>query len=287
VKVGIGHDVAVVALDGKDVVLKTDTVIDGVDFRLESCGAPAAGRKAHAVTVSDLAAAAAIPRACVVSAVLPRGTEFALFDGLARGLADAAKEFDCEVVGGDTSVADAPLVLTVAAVGEPGPGGALTRAGARPGHALSVTGPLGGSLLGRHLTFVPRLPEAQVLAARGIPRAMMDLSDGLSTDLPRLCAASGVGADLVAEWIPVHPDAARAGGPRTPLEHALHDGEDFELLLAHEPLSPKALAALSRNGVHLMRVGTVTREPGIVRLIERGVPRLLPPGGYDHLHGAG
>ena len=287
VRVGIGHDCAVVRIDGTNVVMKTDTVIDGVDFVLTECGPIAAARKALAVAVSDLAAAAAWPRACLLSAVLPQGAAFALFDGLAEGFAAAARVFDCDVVGGDTSVAAAPLVLTVMVVGEPMPGGPLTRAGARPGDHLSVTGPLGGSILGRHLTFVPRLAEAAALVARAVPHAMMDLSDGLSTDLPRLCAASGVDALLDARLVPLHPDAvrcsARAGDLRTPIEHALNDGEDFELLVAHAPISDGLRAELLAVGVVLHRIGTVEEGPGRVRITSGEPPVPLPRGGYDHL----
>jgi len=283
VRVGLGHDAAVVRFDGRDVVLKTDTVIDGVDFRLAACGPAAAARKAVAVTVSDLAAMAATPRACVVSVVLPRGADFALFDGLARGLARGARAFGCTVVGGDTSVADGPLVLTVSAIGEPGPFGILTRAGARPGDVLSVTGRLGGSLLGRHLTFRPRVREAQVLARLGVPVAMMDLSDGLSTDLRRLCRASGCGAEVDASAVPVHRDAVRSGGPRTPLEHALHDGEDFELLLSHRPLSVRTRAALRRARVDLLPIGRVVAASAGVTIVSAGASTPLRPGGYDHL----
>ena len=283
VRVGIGHDAAVVRFDGRDVVLKTDTVIDGVDFRLAACGPGAAARKAMAVTVSDLAAMAATPRACVVSAALPRGADFALFDGVARGLARAARSMGCAVVGGDTSVYDGPLVLTVSAIGEPGPWGILTRAGARPGDVLSVTGRLGGSLLGRHLTFRPRVREAQVLARLGMPTAMMDLSDGLSTDLRRLCRASGCGAELDAAAVPVHRDAVRMGRPRTPLEHALHDGEDFELLVSHRPLPARTRAALRRARVALHPVGRIVPASAGITIVSAGVATPLRPGGYDHL----
>lgn len=283
VRVGLGHDAAVVAFDGRDVVLKTDTVIDGVDFRLAACGPRAAARKALAVTVSDLAAMAALPRACVVSAVLPRGVDFATFDALAAGFEDGARETGCEVVGGDTSVADAPLVLTVAAIGEPGPHGFVTRAGAQPGMELSVTGPLGGSILGRHLTFAPRVREAQVLASLGVPAAMMDLSDGLSTDLPRLAARSGVGAEVDAAALPVHADVLRLADGVAPWRHALDDGEDFELLVAHRPLAADVRAALAAAGVTLHRVGRVTEAADGVTLREGGRVAPLRRGGYDHL----
>jgi thiamine-monophosphate kinase len=285
VRVGIGHDAAVVDFDGAGVVLKIDTVVDGVDFHLAACGPKAAARKALAVTVSDLAAMGALPRACVVSAVLPRSVDFAAFDALAAGFEEAAREAECDVVGGDTSVADGPLVLTVAAVGEPGPHGYVTRGGARPGMHLSVTGPLGGSILGRHLTFSPRLREAQVLLAHGVPSAMMDLSDGLSADLPRLCAMSGVGAVVDADRVPIHDDARRMPGDHTPLFHALHDGEDFELLVAHPPLSAAVLAELARQGVVLHPIGEFNDDDGrvILRQGDRTAP--LVRRGYDHLRG--
>lgn len=280
--VGLGHDAAVVRFDRPEVVLKTDTVIDGVDFRLAACGPAAAARKALAVTVSDLAAVAAVPRAAVVSVVLPRGTDFATFDGLAAGLGAAAAAFGVDVVGGDTSVADAPLTLTVALAGEPGPHGTPTRAGARPGMHLSVTGPLGGSLLGRHLTFEPRVAEALALAALGIPAAMMDLSDGLSVDLPRLAAASGVAAVLHADLLPVHGDVAALRDGRDPVAHALDDGEDFELLVAHRPLTDATRAALAARGVTLHRVGQVEAGAGVT-LVRDGRRAPLARGGYDHV----
>ena len=286
VKAGIGHDAAVVAFDGRDVVLKTDTVVDGVDFVLADCGPEAAGRKALCVAVSDLAAVGALPRAAVVSVVLPRGASFETYDGLARGLAAAAAETGCEVVGGDTSAADGPLVVAVAVVGEPHPRGAALRSGGRPGDALSVTGPLGGSILGRHLSFRPRLRESRALMDLGVPHAMMDVSDGLLADLPRLCAMSSCGADVVAEDVPVHEDVARLPPDgKTALEHALGDGEDFELLVAHAPLEAAGQAALASAGVTLHRIGTLTAARGALRLVVSGQRRPWPKGGWDHLRG--
>lgn len=286
---GIGDDDALLALDGTRAVLKTDTVIDGVDAELARCGPAAFARKGVAVTMSDLAAAGATPRAILVSVVLPRSADFPLFDGLAEGIAAAAREFDLAVAGGDTSTADGPLVLTVAAIGEPSPAGFARRRGGRPGDALSVTGALGGSIRGRHLTFRPRLAEGRLLVERRVAHAMMDLSDGLAADLPRLCAASACGADVAAESVPVHPDARDlppppgAGGLDAGLAHALFDGEDFELLVAHAPLSDAERAALAAAGTTLHRIGTLTDAPGRLRLLEAGAPRPFPSGGYDHL----
>jgi len=286
VRLGMGHDAAVFRHDGRDVVLKTDTVVDGVDFVLAACGPAAAARKAVAVTLSDLAAVGAVPRALVVSAILPRGVAWETFAGIARGLLAAAEEFGADLVGGDTSVADAPLSLAVFATGDLLDGGPVGRSGAKPGQVLSVTGPLGGSIFGRHLTFRPRLDASRALLARRIPSAMMDLSDGLSRDLPRLCRASGVGADVDPAALPIHDDVARHHDGRSALEHALHDGEDFELLLAHEPLRPGVEAELEALGVRLRRIGLVTASPGVVRLVGTGGPTPLVPRGFDHLAGS-
>ena len=286
---GIGDDDALLALDGERVVLKTDTVIDGVDAELARCGPVAFARKAVAVTMSDLAAAGATPRAVLVTVVLPRTVDFALFDGLAQGIGAAAREFDLAVAGGDTSVADGPLVLTVAAIGEPSPAGFARRSGGRPGDVLSVTGSLGGSIRGRHLTFAPRLAAGRALVERGIAHAMMDLSDGLAADLPRLCGASGCGAEVVAASVPVHEDVAglppppRAGALAPALAHALFDGEDFELLVAHAPLSEDDRRALEAAGAKLHPIGRLTDEGSGLRLLlgDRATP--FPAGGYDHL----
>jgi thiamine-monophosphate kinase len=281
--VGPGHDCAVAEVDGARVVLTTDVLVDGVHFRLETCGPEAAATKAVLVNLSDLAATAALPVAFEVGVVLPRGGGGALADGIARGLAAAGRAWNVPCAGGDTNVADGPLVLSVTAVGRPGPTGRLvTREGARPGDVLSVTGPLGGSLHGRHLSFTPRIREAQILVQADVPHAMMDLSDGLSRDLPRLCRMSGVGAVVDAAHVPVHPDAVRARDERSVLARALDDGEDFELLLAHAPLDDAALARLREEGVRLYPVGEVVPASEGILLREQDGLRPLPPRGYDH-----
>jgi len=285
VVVGVGDDVAAVRLGDRIAVLKTDTIVDGVDVRLAECGADAAGRKAVAVCASDLAAAGALPLAVLASVTLPRGTPFETFDALSAGLARGAREVGADVVGGDTGVADGPLVVAVSMLGEPGAMGVVTRRGARPGDALSVTGALGGSILGRHLTFAPRLAASQALVRRRIPHAMMDLSDGLLADLPRLCAASGCGADVDAERVPIHDDARRMTAGGDALAHALGDGEDFELLLAHAPLDAATESDLAREGVVLVRIGTVTAAASGLRLLRGRKAEPLPRGGYDHLRG--
>src|SRR5207248_5294268 len=139
---------------------------------------------------------------------------------------DAADPFDCAIIGGDTASWPGKLALTVTILGRSAGVTPVTRKGARPGDAIYVTGPLGGSVLGRHMTFTPRVKLARDLAGGGTITAMIDVSDGLSRDLRHLCEQSGVGAVISDSRVPIHPDAvalSRRDG-LDPLDHALHDG---------------------------------------------------------------
>jgi thiamine-monophosphate kinase len=272
---GIGHDTEALRVGEEGTcIVSTDVLVDGRHFDLAACGGRAAGRKALAVNLSDLAAAASRPLGFLVGAVLPRPADRALFEALADGMAETARRYGCPCLGGDTNAGDGPLVLAITVVGAPGPMGVVSRKGARPGDVLSVTGPLGGSRRGRHLDPVPRIAEALALAEARLPHAMMDLSDGLSRDLPRLCAMSGVGARIDAALVPVHEDV----GAEERLAHALHDGEDYELLVAHAPLAPGAAPP-----VPLWPVGRVTAAAdGIVLATGEGEAP-IEPRGWDHL----
>jgi thiamine-monophosphate kinase len=276
-----GHDCGAVELEGGVVVATTDALVEGVHF---APGTPweAVGAKALLVNLSDLAAAAALPVGFEAAVVAPPDRAAEALPALARGLADVARRFACPCLGGDLNAGPGPVVVAVTVVGRPGPGGLVTRAGARAGDVLSVTGPLGGAGAGRHLAPRPRLEEAQTLVRHGVPHAMMDLSDGLGLDLARLARASGVGAWLDADAVPVHPDVvATARG--SALEHALGDGEDFELLVAHAPLAATDTARLAAEGVTLLPVGRVVdRERGLrLRHGDETVP--LVARGWDHL----
>src|SRR5207247_429028 len=161
-----------------------------------------------------------------VTAALPRGITFDCAKELYLGMSEAGAAFDCSIVGGDTASWSGKLVLTLTILGRSAGIQPVTRGGAQPGDGIYVTGPLGGSLLGRHMTFTPRIKLARQLAPLGIT-AMIDLSDGLSRDLRHICQQSDVGAVIEADCVPVHDDAVvlslRDGAP--PLQHALHDGE--------------------------------------------------------------
>lgn len=283
VPVPVGDDMAGVRLPGGArplVLLKIDQCLDQVHFDLRRHTPSAIGRKAVNRCLSDCAAMAAIPTAIMVAVALPKDISLSRVRAIYHGCQAAAGVFNCPIVGGDTAIWNQRLAITVAALGMPESLPTL-RSAARPGDALCVTGPLGGSILGRHLNFVPRIQCAQRLVHAARIHAMMDISDGLAIDLPRLLALSRVGAIVHADAIPVHPDArrlARSDG-RTPLHHALCDGEDYELLLTLPPREALRLAA-RRFPVHL--IGSITRSAGRIDFMLDNRRRPWPRGGWNH-----
>jgi thiamine-monophosphate kinase len=289
VLLGPGDDTAVLHWpSGSNCLVTTDMLLEGSCFRLaethpNSPGAGAArqiGRKAMAVNLSDIAAMAGVPVAAVVSVGLPRKGGRALAEELYLGLRETADAFDTAIIGGDTNSWDGPLVINVTLLGEATPRGAVRRKGARPGDRLLVTGPLGGSLLGKHLDFTPRVREALALHAAVDLHAMIDISDGLAADVAHLCAESGCGAVLHADAIPI-ADAARAMADEcTPLEHALGDGEDFELVFAVAPAAAEMLLRMPPVP-GLTIIGECIAETGLW-LEENGCRRPLPALGYVH-----
>jgi thiamine-monophosphate kinase len=230
VLVGPGDDCAVVRIPRSplDWLFTTDAVIEGRHF-LPDAPPRRVGRKAIARAVSDVAAMGGTPAWILVDLVAPPETPVARIQSLYQGITAAARKWNLAILGGDTS--QGPLLeLHVACVGHVPRGTALLRSGARPRDILYVTGSLGGAYLpgnNRHLLFEPRLAAGQFLAANRFATAMMDLSDGIATDLPRLLDASRRGARLDLSAIPLSPAARRTSDP---LRHALCDGEDFELL---------------------------------------------------------
>jgi thiamine-monophosphate kinase len=283
--VGLGDDAAIVRLpDEGHLVATTDMLMDGVDFELTRHDARRIGRKALAVNLWDLAAMAAQPVAALVALALPRQGGEALAKELYEGLLPLAAEFDCPIAGGDTNSWDGRLVISVTAFGSVPPDRRWRRSGARPGDAILVTGSFGGSLLGKHFDFSPRIREALWLAENADVRAAIDVSDGLSLDLSRLCEASGCGAVLQAERIPVSPAAvelACTSGPKSALDHAYGDGEDFELILAVEPKSAQRLLVQQPLATPLTMIGAFTAEPGLREQTAQGL-RELAPRGYEH-----
>jgi thiamine-monophosphate kinase len=276
VPVGPGDDCAVVAFGDQPLVVTTDQVLDGVHVVVAACGPAAAGRKAMARGLSDIAAMAAVPLAAVATAALPKGTPRAHAEAIHRGLTEAGQAFRCPLVGGDVGSWSGPLAISVTAFGRPAGAQPVCRRGARPGDALCVTGRLGGAWKSdRHLRFSPRISEAIALAAHYALHAMIDISDGLAADLGHLCAASGVGAEVLAAEVPVHPDADG-------LAAALGDGEDYELLFALPAEQGDAVARESALPVTVSRIGTVTERAEVVLVHPDGRRRPLGAAGWEH-----
>lgn len=285
--VGPGDDAAVLRWSGEDCVVTSDMLHDGTDFISGQSDWRLVGRKALAVNLSDLAAMAARPVAAVVSLLLPRQGGLQIAQSLYAGLLALADEFDLPIAGGDTNSWDGPVVISVTAIGKTTEHGFWRRGGAAAGDQILVTGSFGGSILGRQFEFTPRVREALQLSARYYIHAATDVSDGLSLDLSHLCEASGCGAELHLDQIPVSPDAHRlAAVPADPqqsaLEHALGDGEDFELILAVPAEQAKRLLADQPLEVPLTCIGRFVAQPGLWTLDRSGQRQPLSARGYRH-----
>jgi thiamine-monophosphate kinase len=285
--VGAGDDAAILRLTERaDVVATTDMLMDGVDFELRRHEPERIGRKALAVNLSDLAAMAATPIGALVSVALPRQGGEQLAKRLVEGMLPLVTEFDCPIAGGDTNSWDGPLVISITALGEVPLERRWLRSGAKPGDAIVVTGQFGGSILGRHFECTPRVREALWLAENAEVKAAIDVSDGLSLDLSRICEASGCGAVVELEKVPISSaaeDLARKdGGDLSALDHALGDGEDFELILAIPPNQAAELIARQPLQVPLTQIGQFIGEAGLFGRGENGTLQPLKPRGYEH-----
>lgn len=235
-----GDDAASLVRGLRRPVLCADQCVEGVHFAAD-VAASRAGSKAVARALSDLAANAAQPRAVLLCAALPATVDDAWVRALLRGARRCARTHGAELVGGDLSATRGPVVLSVCAVGEQWSRGVPpARSGVRAGDWLLASGNFGGSGLGRHLRIRPRIDAGRALYARGA-RALTDVSDGLARDLARMARLSGVAIRL--NRVPIHPDARRAAriSGRSALDHALHDGEDHELIAAMAPRDAQRL----------------------------------------------
>jgi thiamine-monophosphate kinase len=284
---GPGDDAAVLRLgQAAECVLTVDLLTDGVDFELDQVDPARVGRKALAVNLSDLAAMAARPLGAVIALALPRRGGMPLAQALYEGLIPLAERYQLAIAGGDTNSWDGPLVISVTLVGEVTESGPLRRGGARPGDRILVTGQFGGSILGRHFDFEPRVLEALALAAHYPLHAGIDVSDGLSLDLSRLADASGCGAVVDLSKIPIAPAARQLAAERsdgsTPLDHALADGEDFELILAVPAEAADELIAKQPLDCGLTWIGQCVSEGGLWQLDPSGARRPLAPRGFEH-----
>jgi thiamine-monophosphate kinase len=286
---GAGDDCAVLdlGLPGHWVLFKTDAVVEGVHFTAET-EPRKIGRKALARCLSDIAAMAGAPSAALVTVALPPGFDPARVEAIYDGLNELARQHGVAIAGGETTAQPAGLLLSVALLGTVEKERCLRRAGAQPGDALFVTGELGGSLSGKHLDFEPRLVEARWLAEQFDLHCMIDLSDGLASDLRHLLEAGRVGAELLAPSILIsraaRQEARARAGAKTPLQAALTDGEDFELLFTVAARDAVPLLDAWKHqfpDLPLTCIGRITAEPGLV-LRDRRSARPITEHGYVH-----
>lgn len=254
--VGPGDDCAVVTRDANwDTLLKTDVVVENMHFTPDT-EPERIGRKALARAVSDIAAMGGIPEHALITILCHSSRPVSLLQGIYRGMGELARQFQISLAGGETSgLPYDGLVINVALTGRVEHSRAILRSGGSPGDQLFVSGVLGGSFpTGWHLDFEPRVELARGLLEAGIrPSAMMDLSDGLGTDLPRLAAASGCGFEVNVSSLPCRPGF-------TPADAVSH-GEDYELLLALPPAEVKKLATTAFARV-LHNIGRLTADVG-------------------------
>ncbi len=278
---GPGDDCAVVETrDHRNFfVLKTDCVVAGVHF-LETAKAGDVGWKAMMRPLSDFAATSAVPQFALITLIAPEQAKVEWMEELYRGLRRAAKRFNVSIVGGETSSTSGPVAISVSVVGFVERGRCVSRRGGNVGDDLFVTGRLGGAMKQKHLQFVPRIAESRWLTNNFSIHAMMDLSDGLGADLPRLAGASRVGFTVETENLPLTRGAK--------IEDAISKGEDYELLFA---ISPRNRTRLEREWRKKFRKLPLTRigrlNPQSARSSPASAGNLQLRRGYVHFQQSG
>lgn len=305
----IGDDAAAFAVpDGERVLLTTDMLVEGVHFLRKAASAEELGAKALAVNLSDIAAMGGTAREAFVGLGVPADVSVDFLDGIYRGMRALAREFEVNILGGDTTGSGRDLILSISVVGSVSEAEMLRRDGARPGDRIVATGPLGDSRAGLHLILNdipaaddalaavhaahlrprPHLREGRFLAESGAARAAIDVSDGLSSDLGHILRESGVGARVFADALPISPALREfcARFDRDPVREALAGGEDYVLLATVAPDRAAGLrrAFEERFGRPLADIGVITEARGFRRVQPDGAEVPVRPESWDHFH---
>jgi thiamine-monophosphate kinase len=282
VVLGAGDDCAIVRAPGRGCLqlLKTDCIVEGIHFNPDSSPV-SVGWKAMARPLSDFAAMSGLPQFALITMIIPAKKTLAWTKALYRGLESAARAFEVAIVGGETSAINGPAAISISMTGFVEKGRWVGRGGGKAKDDLFVTGRLGGSLRGKHLKFTPRIEESRWLTEHFSIHAMMDLSDGLGADLPRLARASGVRFEVEESALPLQRGCS--------ITQAISDGEDYELLFAIPPKDSSSLERRWRRRfpqIPLTRIGRFTSSFGIparnaAHSVAGGGRSSLPPG-YVH-----
>ncbi|HEV8384728.1 MAG TPA: thiamine-phosphate kinase, partial [Candidatus Acidoferrales bacterium] len=300
-RLGIGDDSALISISrAMDSVVTCDAFIENVHFLLDVHAPDSVGYKALARATSDVAAMGATPRFFLLTLALPAQRTGKWLDKFLAGMSRAAREYGLVLAGGDVS-SHSSIAISITVIGEIAHGLAVTRSGARPGDLIYVSGTIGAAQLGlqlirrgmhrhkrwrrllrQHCYPTIRLALGKTLSARHLASAMIDVSDGLSTDLARLCSASGVGARIFHDRVPavaIPPPLRQRGFD--PLAMALHGGDDYELLFTVPRRLAKRIPA-RHDGVRLTPIGEITRERKILLVAEDGRTAPLRSLGWEH-----
>ncbi len=283
---GIGDDSAVISqFPGKLQLLTTDTLVENIDFKMKEASPEQVGRKLLSVNLSDIAAMGGVPKYSLLTLGLPAKTSMSWLNRFLKGFLSLSARYKVKLIGGDLSNSGT-LWTSLVLIGMIERKNCVYRCGARPGDDIFVTGSLGGSILGKHFDFKPRLNEAREIIKRFHPTSMIDISDGLIQDLRHIMEESAVGADVFASAIPIS-DAARKLSridKRTALMHAMTDGEDFELIFTAKSSSVKSIPK-KIAGIRISRIGTIhnnNRELSLFDSEEKKKKFLLSKSGYKH-----
>ena len=281
--VGIGDDCAVLPPTESSFVVTCDAVCDTVHFSSRELTAQEIGRKALAVNLSDLASMGATAQSALVTLVLPSSLGIDYAKDIFRGMMPLAESYGVEIVGGDTITGKTNLMVSITAIGIAPSSGSWLISEAQPGDQIVVTGEFGGSILGHHVTFEPRLNFAQQWRNEaGVIKACTDVSDSLGIDLAKIAKASGLGFQIDLTQVPISKAAYKIASTsgRTPLHHSLTDGEDFELVLAIAPENWERVRQATSD-VRLTKIGQFTDDQKYrARIEERWEP--FQPQGYEH-----
>ncbi|MBI5044097.1 MAG: thiamine-phosphate kinase [Nitrospirae bacterium] len=300
VLLGIGDDAAAVRVSrGKTLLSTTDLLTEGIHFDLKYISFYQLGAKALLVNISDIAAMGGIPRYALIVIAVPDNIKVAELNELYRGIKKTASSYKVSIIGGDTSGSKNSLTINITLLGEAKQGNIVSRGGARPGDKIFVTGTLGdssaglellkkgkrsGYLIQRHLLPAPRVKEGVFLSKNRLAASMIDVSDGLATDLNHICEQSKVGAIIYEDKIPLSKELKKAKLKKSPLNYALSGGEDYELLFTVKAsYIKKVYNAISKGRLSATMIGEITEmKKGMLIVDGKGQKMPLLPTGFNH-----